>query len=610
MAKKQFKAESKRLLDLMINSIYTNKEIFLRELISNASDAMDKLYYKSLTEGISGLSRGDFFISIEADKDAGTLTVSDNGIGMTKEELEQNLGTIAKSGSNLFKNDDLDENASEDIDIIGQFGVGFYSAFMVASKIEVTSKAFGSEEANVWVSSGADGYTIKAAEKETNGTTIVMTLKEDTDDVNYSDYLEDYKIKSLVKRYSDYIRYPIKMGEETLNTMSPIWKKQPSEVTEEEYNTFYKDNFYDYNDPAKVIRSTTEGAATYTALLFIPGKAPFNYYSKEYEKGLKLYASGVLIMDSCKDLLPDYFSFVKGIVDSEDLSLNISREMLQQDRQLQVIEKHLEKKIKTELIKLQRQDREKYEAFFKEFGTQIKFGVYQSFGMNADLLKDLLVFNSSDESSSTTLEEYVSRMKEDQKYIYYACGDSAEKIAALPQTELVADKGYEILYLTDSVDEFTVKTLGMYEEKEFRSIADDDLGLETEEDKEKTKKADEDNKGIFDFMTETLSGKVVAVRASSRLKSHPVCLSAEGGISIEMEKVLASQPNEENRVKANKVLEVNTEHPIFEKMKVLFEEDQEKLRVYSELLWNQACLIEGLEIDDPVGFANTICTLM
>lgn len=610
MAKKQFKAESKRLLDLMINSIYTNKEIFLRELISNASDAMDKLYYKSLTEGISGLSRGDFFISIEADKDAGTLTVSDNGIGMTKEELEQNLGTIAKSGSNLFKNDDLDENASEDIDIIGQFGVGFYSAFMVASKIEVTSKAFGSEEANVWVSSGADGYTIKAAEKETNGTTIVMTLKEDTDDVNYSDYLEDYKIKSLVKRYSDYIRYPIKMGEETLNTMSPIWKKQPSEVTEEEYNTFYKDNFYDYNDPAKVIRSTTEGAATYTALLFIPGKAPFNYYSKEYEKGLKLYASGVLIMDSCKDLLPDYFSFVKGIVDSEDLSLNISREMLQQDRQLQVIEKHLEKKIKTELIKLQRQDREKYEAFFKEFGTQIKFGVYQSFGMNADLLKDLLVFNSSDESSSTTLEEYVSRMKEDQKYIYYACGDSAEKIAALPQTELVADKGYEILYLTDSVDEFTVKTLGMYEEKEFRSIADDDLGLETEEDKEKTKKADEDNKGIFDFMTETLSGKVVAVRASSRLKSHPVCLSAEGGISIEMEKVLASQPNEENRVKANKVLEVNTEHPIFEKMKVLFEEDQEKLKVYSELLWNQACLIEGLEIDDPVGFANTICTLM
>lgn len=610
MAKKQFKAESKRLLDLMINSIYTNKEIFLRELISNASDAMDKLYYKSLTEGISGLSRGDFFISIEADKDAGTLTVSDNGIGMTKEELEQNLGTIAKSGSNLFKNDDLDENASEDIDIIGQFGVGFYSAFMVASKIEVTSKAFGSEEANVWVSSGADGYTIKAAEKETNGTTIVMTLKEDTDDVKYSDYLEDYKIKSLVKRYSDYIRYPIKMGEETLNTMSPIWKKQPSEVTEEEYNTFYKDNFYDYNDPTKVIRSTTEGAATYTALLFIPGKAPFNYYSKEYEKGLKLYASGVLIMDSCKDLLPDYFSFVKGIVDSEDLSLNISREMLQQDRQLQVIEKHLEKKIKTELIKLQRQDREKYEAFFKEFGTQIKFGVYQSFGMNADLLKDLLVFNSSDESSSTTLEEYVSRMKEDQKYIYYACGDSAEKIAALPQTELVADKGYEILYLTDSVDEFTVKTLGMYEEKEFRSIADDDLGLETEEDKEKTKKADEDNKGIFDFMTETLSGKVVAVRASSRLKSHPVCLSAEGGISIEMEKVLASQPNEENRVKANKVLEVNTEHPIFEKMKVLFEEDQEKLRVYSELLWNQACLIEGLEIDDPVGFANTICTLM
>ena len=610
MAKKQFKAESKRLLDLMINSIYTNKEIFLRELISNASDAMDKLYYKSLTEGISGLSRGDFFISIEADKDSRTLTVSDNGIGMTKEELEQNLGTIAKSGSNLFKNDDLDENASEDIDIIGQFGVGFYSAFMVASKIEVTSKAFGSEEANVWVSSGADGYTIKAAEKETNGTTIVMTLKEDTDDVNYSDYLEDYKIKSLVKRYSDYIRYPIKMGEETLNTMSPIWKKQPSEVTEEEYNTFYKDNFYDYNDPTKVIRSTTEGAATYTALLFIPGKAPFNYYSKEYEKGLKLYASGVLIMDSCKDLLPDYFSFVKGIVDSEDLSLNISREMLQQDRQLQVIEKHLEKKIKTELIKLQRQDREKYEAFFKEFGTQIKFGVYQSFGMNADLLKDLLVFNSSDESSSTTLEEYVSRMKEDQKYIYYACGDSAEKIAALPQTELVADKGYEILYLTDSVDEFTVKTLGMYEEKEFRSIADDDLGLETEEDKEKTKKADEDNKGIFDFMTETLSGKVVAVRASSRLKSHPVCLSAEGGISIEMEKVLASQPNEENRVKANKVLEVNTEHPIFEKMKVLFEEDQEKLKVYSELLWNQACLIEGLEIDDPVGFANTICTLM
>ena len=632
MAKKQFKAESKRLLDLMINSIYTNKEIFLRELISNASDAMDKLYYKSLTDNISGLSRSDFKITVAADKEAGTLTISDNGIGMTKEDLDKNLGVIAKSGSNLFKNETApDDKNAEDIDIIGQFGVGFYSAFMVAQKVEVTSLAYGEEQAYKWKSTGADGYTVTETTKDDgHGTTIVLTMKEDTEEENYSHFLDEYEIKRLVKRYSDYIRYPIEMTVtksvkkegtedeyeeindiETLNTMAPIWKKQKSEVTDEEYNNFYKENFYDYTDPARVIRSSTEGAATYTALLFIPGKVPFNFYSKDYEKGLKLYASGVLIMDNCKELLPDYFSFVKGLVDSEDLSLNISREMLQQDRQLQVIEKHLEKKIKSELLQMMRKDRDKYDEFWKEFGTQIKYGVYANYGMNKDALSDLLMYYSSFSGKYTTLDEYIERMKEDQKYIYYACGENAEKIAKLPQAERVADAGYEILYLTEGVDEFSIKVLNSYKDKEFRSISDDDLGLDDDAVMEEAKKAEEENKDLFDFIKESLDGKVTSVKASNRLKSHPVCLSSTGPITIEMEKVLAEQINADDRMKAEKVLEINTEHPIFEKMKELFAaDDKDKVKTYSGLLYHQALLIEGLPVEDPVAFANDICELM
>ncbi len=617
----------------MINSIYTNKEIFLRELISNASDAMDKLYYRSLTDNISGLSRGDFYIFLEPDKDAKTLTIIDNGIGMTKEELEQNLGTICKSGSQIFKSESADDKNAEDIDIIGQFGVGFYSAFMVAKQVEVISKAYGEEQAYAWKSTGADGYTITEAERNGHGTTIIITLKDDTDDENYSKYLEEYEIRMLVKRYSDYIRYPIKMmvteselkegtedeyetvtEEETLNTMSPLWKKNKSEVTTDEYNQFYKDNFYDFNDPLRVIHSSTEGAATYNALLFVPGKAPFNYYSKDFEKGLKLYASGVLIMDCCKDLLPDYFSFVRGLVDSADLSLNISREMLQQDRQLQVIAKHLEKKIKSELLAMLRNDREKYEEFWKQFGMQIKFGIYSGFGMNTELLKDLVIFYSSYEKKYTTLDDYIARMPEEQKYIYYACGDNVDKIEKLPQAELVMEKGYEILFLTDDVDEFTVKAMHMCDGKEFRSISDDDLGLETDLTSEEQKKKDEENKELFDFMKEALAGKVATVKASHRLKSHPVCLSTEGGISLEMEKVFAQQPNAENRIKASRVLEINTDHKIFTTMTDLYasntDADKEKVKTYTDLLYNQALLIEGMPIDDPVAFANSICELM
>ena len=630
MAKRQFKAESKRLLDLMINSIYTNKEIFLRELISNASDAMDKLYYKSLTDNIAGLSRTDFSIEISVDEDARTLTISDNGIGMTKDELADNLGTIAKSGSGLFKADADDEKAAEDIDIIGQFGVGFYSAFMVSQKVEVLSKAFGEDQAWLWTSTGADGYTIKETERDGHGTTITMTLKEDTDDERYSRYLDEFELRRLVKRYSDYIRYPIRMecteaklkeGTEdeyekykevkVLNTMSPIWKKQKSEVTDEEYANFYKDTFYDANDPLLTIRSSTEGAATYTALLFVPAKAPMNFYSKDYEVGLKLYASGVMIMENCKELLPEWFRFVRGLVDSEDLSLNISREMLQQDRQLQVIEKRLEKKIHDELKTMLRKDREKYEQFWDAFGIQIKYGTYADYGMHGRELSDLVLFRSSFEDGKyTTLDDYVSRMKEDQKYIYYACGETPEKIAQLPQTELVADKGYEILYLTEDVDEFCVRTLFVYDEKEFRSVSDDDLGLETEEDKEALQKKDEENKNLFQAMKEALGGKVTAVKASNRLKSHPVCLSSEGGISIEMEKVLSQQMNADNRVKAQKVLEVNTEHPIFEKLQALYTDDPTKIFDYAELLYDQALLIEGLPVEDPVRFSNLICDLM
>ncbi len=635
MAKKQFKAESKRLLDLMINSIYTNKEIFLRELISNASDAEDKLYYKTLSEGISGLSRNDFAIHLSTDKENRTLTISDNGIGMSKEELDKNLGTIAKSGSRLFRNESEGDKNAEDIDIIGQFGVGFYSAFMVASSVEVISKAFGADEAWSWKSTGADGYTITEAEREGHGTDIILTLKEDTEEENYSNYLDEHTLAGLVKKYSDYIRYPIRMNmttsepvegeteedgspkyqdvtkEETLNTMAPIWKKNKNEVTEEEYNQFYMSNFMDWNPPMKVIHSSTEGTATYNALLFIPGKAPMDLYSKDYEKGLKLYASGVLIMDCCKDLLGDYFGFVKGLVDSEDLSLNISREMLQQDRQVQIIARSLEKKIKSELLKMLRQDREQYETFFKEFGANLKYGTYSDYGQHAELLRDLLLFHSSFTGGYTTLEEYVGRMKEDQKYIYYAAGDSLEQIASLPQVEMVADKGYEILYFTESIDEFAIKMMwGGYEGKEFRSVSDDDLGFDTQDEKDSAKAKEEENKEFFDFLKESLGGKATAVKVSSRLKSAPACISTEGGISLEMEKMLSMQMNAADRMKAQKVLELNTEHPIFAKMKELYETDRDKAADYVNLLFDQALLLEGITPENPSEFTARILALM
>ena len=634
MKMKQFKAESKRLLDLMINSIYTHKEIFLRELISNASDAIDKLYYHALSDGNTGLNRDDFSIELAIDKENRTLTITDNGCGMTKEELENNLGVIAKSGSLAFKQEN---EAKEDIDIIGQFGVGFYSAFMVAANVKVYSRAYGADEAYVWESNGAEGYTVEPCEKASNGTQIVLTIKEDTEDEKYSEFLESYRVQELVRKYSDYIRYPIRMeveksrmkeqpeGEEadeekapeyetyteveTLNSMAPIWRKNKNELTDEDYNSFYKEKFFDYSDPLKVIHTYTEGAATYHALLFIPAKAPYNYYTRDYEKGLKLYASGVLIMDSCKDLLPDHFSFVKGLVDSEDLSLNISREMLQHDRQLKVIASRLEKKIKSELLSMLKNDREKYEEFFKNFGLQLKYGVYNGFGANKELLQDLLLFYSSSEQKLVTLEEYVSRMKEDQKYIYYAGGESREQIERLPQTELVKDKGYEILYLTDDVDEFALQMMHDYSEKEFKSVSASDLDLDTEEEKKEFEKQTEENKDLLTFMKDALDGKVKAVVLSKRLKSHPVCLSNEGMLSIEMEKVLNAMPNDQ-KVKAERVLEVNASHPIFEKLSKLYAEDQEKLKTYAQLLYTQAELIEGMPVEDPVAFSNAVCELM
>ena len=634
MKMKQFKAESKRLLDLMINSIYTHKEIFLRELISNASDAIDKLYYHALSDGNTGLNRDDFSIELAIDKENRTLTITDNGCGMTKEELENNLGVIAKSGSLAFKQEN---EAKEDIDIIGQFGVGFYSAFMVAANVKVYSRAYGADEAYVWESNGAEGYTVEPCEKASNGTQIVLTIKEDTEDEKYSEFLESYRVQELVRKYSDYIRYPIRMeveksrmkeqpeGEEadeekapeyetyteveTLNSMVPIWHKNKNELTDEDYNSFYKEKFFDYSDPLKVIHTYTEGAATYHALLFIPAKAPYNYYTRDYEKGLKLYASGVLIMDSCKDLLPDHFSFVKGLVDSEDLSLNISREMLQHDRQLKVIASRLEKKIKSELLSMLKNDREKYEEFFKNFGLQLKYGVYNGFGANKELLQDLLLFYSSSEQKLVTLEEYVSRMKEDQKYIYYAGGESREQIERLPQTELVKDKGYEILYLTDDVDEFALQMMHDYSEKEFKSVSASDLDLDTEEEKKEFEKQTEENKDLLTFMKDALDGKVKAVVLSKRLKSHPVCLSNEGMLSIEMEKVLNAMPNDQ-KVKAERVLEVNASHPIFEKLSKLYAEDQEKLKTYAQLLYTQAELIEGMPVEDPVAFSNAVCELM
>ncbi len=628
MATKQFKAESKRLLDMMIHSIYTHKEIFLRELISNASDAMDKLYYRTLQENLSGVSRADFSIQLTVDKDTRMLTLEDNGIGMTKEELESNLGTIAKSGSFAFKKAN---EQKEDVDIIGQFGVGFYSAFMVADSVTVISRAFGSDEAWRWHSTGAQGYTVESAQKASHGTKILLHIKDNTADENYDEFLTAYRLQDIVKKYSDYIRYPIKMDvektrlkegtgvdgkqpeyetyteNETLNSMVPLWKKNKNEITTEEYNDFYKSKFSDYSDPAKVIHSSTEGAATYNALMFIPSNAPFNYYTREYEKGLQLYASGVLIMDKCADLLPDYFSFVKGLVDSQDLSLNISREMLQHDRQLKVIASRLEKKIQSELTSMCKNDREQYEAFFKNFGLQLKFGVYNDYGMHKDVLQDLILFVSSFENKYTTLSEYVSRMTEEQKYIYYACGDTVDKIAKLPQTEMVREKGFEILYLTDDVDEFALQMLHTYADKPFKSVSAGDLGFE--EDDANTAEADAQHEPLLTALTKALDGKVKSVKISKRLKTHPVCLSSEGMLSIEMEKVLASMPGQQ-APKAERVLELNAEHPVFQKLTALQAENADKLSDYAKLLYDQALLIEGLPVEDAVAFSARICALM
>lgn len=627
MQTKEFKAESKRLLDMMINSIYTHKEIFLREIISNASDAIDKLYFKSLTDTSVGMKKSDFAINIAIDKENRTLTVSDNGIGMTEEDLENNLGTIANSGSFAFKKDN---DLGDDVDIIGQFGVGFYSTFMVAKEVTVVTKAFGSEQAYKWTSDGVEGYTIEECDKPDGvGTTITLKLKDDTDDEKYSTYLEQYQIQSLVKKYSDYIRFPIRMevehthyteegkepevhkAIETLNSMTPIWKKNKSELKDEDYNNFYMEKFNDYEPPVTHIHSKNEGVATYDALLYIPARAPFDYYSKDFEKGLQLYSSGVMIMEKCADLLPDWFSFVKGVVDSEDLSLNISRELLQQDRQLKIIAKNLEKSIKNELAKLLKNDREKYEKFYSVFGLQFKFGIYQSYGAANETLKDLLMFPSSFDGKNVTLKEYVSRMKEDQKEIYYACGETKERIEMLPQLEKIKDKGYEVLYFTQDVDEFAIKVMINYDGKPFKSISDADLDLDTEEEKEEAKKLDEENKDMFAFMQEAIADKVKTVRLSKKLKTHPVCLSSDGSITIEMEKVLNAMPqNDGNKVKAEKALEINPNHPIFEKLKDLYANDKDKLKDYAKLLYDQALLIEGMSIDNPVEFANLVCELM
>ena len=631
MKTKQFKAESKRLLDMMIHSIYTHKEIFLRELISNASDAMDKLYFRSLTDEKVGMNREDFAIDLKIDKDARTLTITDNGIGMTQEELEKNLGTIANSGSLKFKNENKLE---DDVDIIGQFGVGFYSAFMVAKRVTVRSKAYGSDQAYQWQSEGVDGYTIEPCDKETVGTEILLEIKDDTEDETYSEFLEQYRIQGLVKKYSDYIRYPIRMDmtksrrketenadkdvapeyeeyveNETLNSMVPLWRKNKSELTDADYNAFYKEKFFDYNEPLLHIHTKSEGTATFNALLYIPSKAPYDYYTKEYEKGLQLYSSGVMIMEKCADLLPDYFSFVKGLVDSEDLSLNISRELLQHDRQLKIIAKALEKSIRNELTKLLKNDRAAYEKFFEAFGLQLKFGVYNGYGMNKDALKDLLLFYSSSEKKPVTLAEYVSRMKEDQTCIYYATGENIARIDHLPQTELVKDKGFEILYLTENVDEFAIKMLMNYEGKEFKSVSAGDLDLETEEEKKEIEEKSKEHADLFNDMQKALEGKVKSVRLSQRLKSHPVCLTSEGALSLEMEKVLNAMPTDQ-KVQADRVLEINPEHPIFAKLVQLQKENPDKLKAYAKLLYDQALLIEGMSIEDPVAFSNQICELM
>lgn len=624
MSKKEFKAESKRLLEMMINSIYSQKEVFLRELLSNSSDAIDKIYYKALTDDSLRFNKESYYIKVTPHKTNRTLTITDTGIGMTQEELESSLGTIARSGSLAFKN----ENETKDgHTIIGQFGVGFYAAFMVADVVTVISKALGSGEAYKWESTGADGYTIEPCEKETVGTQIILKIKENTEDETYDEYLEEYRLKEIIKKYSDFIRYPIKMDitekrpkegsdneledyteEQVINSMVPIWKKNKNELTSEDYEQFYSEKRYGFDKPLTHLHINVDGTIRYNAILFIPENSPFDYYSKEFEKGLELYSNGVLIMNKCADLLPDYFSFVKGMVDSEDLSLNISREILQQDRQLQLIAKNIGKKIKNELKSLLKNEREKYEKFYESFGRQLKYGVYSDFGSNKDVLKDLLLFYSSTEKKLVTLDEYVSRMPEDQKYIYYASGESYDRIEKLPQAELVADKGYEILYFTEDIDEFAIKMLMTYEEKEFKSVSSSDLGIEAEEE-EISESEERENKELFDYMKKALAGKVGDVRASKRLKTHPVCLSADGEVTIEMEKILSAMPDNQH-VKAEKVLEINVNHDVFASLKDAFENDKGKLDLYTNLLYNQALLIEGLSISDPVEFTNDICKIM
>ncbi len=626
MAKKQFKAESKRLLDLMINSIYTHKEIFLREIISNASDACDKLCYQALTDESVGMNRSDFRIELKVDKDARTLTVSDNGIGMDREDLENNLGVIASSGSYKFKQEIGDD--TKDTDVIGQFGVGFYSAFMVADQITVVTKKFGAESAYTWTSSGADGYTITEGGRDSVGTDIIMHIKPDTDDEHYSEFLESWRIQELVRKYSDYIRFPLRMEVsktrrkegspddkpeyetyqevETLNSMVPIWQRSKGSVTPEEYNKFYRDKFHDYADPQKVIAVSAEGAVTYKALLFIPGATPFDYYTKEFEKGLQLYSNGVLIMDKCADLLPEHFRFVRGVVDSPDLSLNISRELLQHDRQLKVIASNLEKKIKSELAKMLQEDRAGYETFWKNFGRQIKYGVVGEYGAHKDLLQDLLLFYSSTEKKPVTLDEYVGRMKEDQKYLYYAAGESLDKIDKLPQTELLKDSGTEILYFTEEVDEFCAQILHTYKDKEFRSILDQEIEEGAEK---KAEEAAGAHKAALDFVKEALGDKVKEVKVSTRLKSHPVCLTAGEGLSFEMEKYFQSiQPD--SAIHAERILELNVDHPAFQALEAAVTADPDKAKTYAALLYNQALLIAGLPLEDPSGYTDLVCQLM
>jgi len=613
MAKKQFKTESKRILDLMINSIYTHKEIFLRELVSNASDAIDKLCYLSLTDDKVGLNRDDFCIRISADKDNRRITISDNGIGMTAEDLEKNLGVIAKSGSLQFKNEIKDnENAKEEgVDIIGQFGVGFYSAFMVAKKVAVISRSYGSDTANYWVSEGADGYQIKPCEKEHTGTDVVIELKDDEEGEDYGKFLEESTIRYLIKKYSDYIRWPIKLGDETVNSQVPIWQRSKKDAPDEECVKFYKEKFYDMTDPVSVIRVNAEGAVSYKAMMFIPERVPFNYYTNTFEPGLQLYTSGVMIMENCSELLPEHFRFVRGVVDSQDLSLNISREILQHDRQLKTIASNLEKKIKSELKKLMDNEREKYDKFFKSFGLQLKYGIIADYGIKKDFLSELLMFWSHKEEKLISLKEYVDKMPADQKFIYFACGESVSIIDGLPQTEPVKEKGYDILYLTDGIDEMVMAMLGVYMEKAFKSVNEEDLGLETEEEKDKLNKAESENQELLDFVKEALDGKVKNVKISRKLKSHPVCLTTQGGISMEMEKYFNSIPTEEaQKIKAERVLELNASHPVFAALKDAFNSDKEKAKKYSLLLYGQSLMIAGYPLENPTEFAELVCELM